>query len=232
MHHCTQLSPPRWRLALLSSLFAAGLLTGCSSSESDGRASEAQTSTPIGVTTEPVVGEQLQIVPPNGWQLTASSNTGKFRRARYERTASAEQATEGVAARDVVESLTFEYLDPTGLPEPIAFLESMAAEQAQRCENFSSTGIGAARENGYPSAVRLLSCPYRKVNKRSTVSLAKAIAGNAGYYLVVFEKQARAQRNETGWSTDHVSESDIASWSLYLRRTRVCDSERSEHPCN
>ena len=175
----------------------------------------------------PIPGEQLQILPPNGWQLTASSNRGNFRRARYVRIPEVQRT-----ATDPVESLTFEYLDPEGLPDPIKFLEAMALEQSERCESFTSTAIGAGLDNGYESAVRLLRCPYRKVNKSSTISLAKAIAGNDGYYLVVFEKRAPSRRDDNGWSTSHVTEADIANWSLYLRSTRVCDSEREAHPCS
>ena len=209
------LSNLRWivGLALLT-------LAGCNKDTQSNNENQPATAAPA-----PIAGEQLRIVPPNGWQLSASSNRGNFRRARYVR-------TDPETTSDSVESLTFEYLDPDGLPDPIQFLEAMAAEQNDRCEAFSSRGVGAGLENGYASAVRLLSCPYRKVNKSSTVSLAKAIAGNDGYYLIVFEKRAPSRRTEAGWDTGHVSEDDIANWSLYLRRTTVCDSERPAHPCN
>lgn len=212
---------------VLRSLFGVALLTLAACNND----TQSTPDSPPGATTSaPTAGEQLRILPPKGWQLTASSNRGNFRRARYVRTAP--DTTDAAATPDSVESLTFEYLDPNGLPDPIQFLEAMAAEQNERCEAFSSRGVGAGLENGYASAVRLLSCPYRKVNKSSTVSLAKAIAGNDGYYLIVFEKRAPSQRTETGWDTGHVTEDDIATWSLYLRRTTVCDTERPAHPCD
>ncbi|MFK7916131.1 MAG: hypothetical protein AB8B93_19615 [Pseudomonadales bacterium] len=218
---------PAWFEAGRTVLAVAALLTlaGCNNDSP----SPQNKAAPAAVE-PPQVGEQLQILPPNGWQLSASSNRGNFRRARYVRMPT-ETTAQAPEARSV-ESLTFEYLDPDGLPDPIQFLEAMAAEQSERCEEFSSRGIGAGLENGYPSAVRLLSCPYRKVNKSSTVSLAKAIAGNNGYYLIVFEKRGPSRRTASGWDTSHVSEDDIASWSLYLRSTKACDTERAEHPCN
>lgn len=222
-------NPAAWRASAywlwLPALFSALLLAGCSNNESVARSAGSEA-----VSAEIDVGEQLQIIPPTGWQLAASSNRGNFRRARYVRLPDADATTEAAADRSV-ESLTFEYLDPQGLPDPIAFLEAMAAEQSERCEAFSSTGIGAGLENGYASAVRLLRCPYRKVNKSSTVSLAKAIAGNDGYYLIVFEKRAPASRSAQGWRIDHVTEADVANWSLYLKRARVCDTQRPDHPC-
>lgn len=203
-------------LAFVALSLLLGLCASCSNQES---AEPAPAS--IANQAPPANNEQLYLIPPNGWTLSAASNRERFRSARYLRDPAASQ----------LESLTFEYMDPKDLPDPITFLKSMAAEQSERCESFSSVAINSGLENGYPSAVRLLRCPRRKVNRASTVSLAKVIAGQEGYYLIVFEKTANSSMGEDGWKSDHVSEEDMARWSLYLRQVTVCDPRTSEHPC-
>ncbi len=200
-------------LVIVALSLLTGLCAACSNNESAPAPIVDQAPNPI--------TEQLYLIPPNGWTLSAASNRERFRSARYLRDPAASQ----------LESLTFEYMDPTDLPDPITFLESMAAEQNERCESFSSVAISSGLENGYPSAVRLLRCPRRKVNRASTVSLAKAIAGQEGYYVIVFEKTTNSSMGEDGWKSDHVSEEDMARWSLYLRQVTVCDPRTSEHPC-
>ncbi|MGI9325931.1 MAG: hypothetical protein ACR2PZ_11975 [Pseudomonadales bacterium] len=202
-----------YHLVIVTLGLLLGLCASCSNNESAPEPVASQAATPN--------EEQLYLIPPKGWTLSAASNRERFRSARYLRDPAALQ----------LESLTFEYMDPTDMPDPISFLESMAAEQNERCESFSSVAISSGLENGYPSAVRLLRCPRRKVNRASTVSLAKAIAGQDGYYLVVFEKNANSSRGEDGWKSDHVSEEDMARWSLYLRQVTVCDPRTQEHPC-
>lgn len=177
----------------------------------------------------PASPEQLRLIPPDTWELTASSQLGRFARARYQRQAP-ERAKD---AASPVETLTLEQLDPDGLDNPIAFLENLAAEQSERCDDFSSTIISSGYENGYPTAVRLMRCPLRRVNRTATVSLAKAIAGNSRYYLLVFEKRAAASTAAGADPVGFVSEEDIASWALYLRQATVCDSSQpAAHPCD
>jgi hypothetical protein len=205
-------------------LGTALLLAACSNPGDPGETRSANTDQPG----PPASPEQLRLIAPDSWELTASSQLGGFARARYQRQ-SPERPQDAAAP---VETLTLEQLDPDGLADPIAFLDNLAAEQAARCDDFSSTIISSGYENGYPTAVRLMRCPLRRVNRTATVSLAKAIAGNSRYYLLVFEKRAATSTAAGADPVGFVSEEDIASWALYLRQATLCDSSQpAEHPC-
>ncbi|MEM1229443.1 MAG: hypothetical protein AAGI15_02820 [Pseudomonadota bacterium] len=212
---------PRSAAALLALLLVAG---GCNH-RTEGAAKDSASAGSTDINT--AQGEQLRLVPPATWALTSASKQGPFARAQYLRPPP-DSDGQPPGSQAVTETLTLEQLDPDGLSDPLAFLENLAAEQAQRCDDFNSIVISSGFENGYPSAVRLLRCPRRRVNNTASVSMAKAIAGNDRYYLLVFEKRAAAAGSEP---LAHVSESDIASWSLYLRQATVCDSRDREHPC-
>ncbi len=185
------------------------------------------TATPGAPEADAATGEQLRLVPPATWTLANASKRDNFARAQYVRPVP-EADRENVDAAAATETLTLEQLDPQGLSDPLVFLENLAAEQAQRCDDFDSIVISSGFENGHPSAVRLLRCPRRRVNNSASVSMAKAIAGNDRYYLLVFEKRTAADGSEP---LAQVTESDIATWSLYLRQATLCDSRSSEHPC-
>lgn len=216
-------------MARYAALLVSMLLAACSNPPEPGPSPAAQASSAA------PAAEQLRLIPPDAWVLTASSKLGQFARAQYQRPLPAPPAGDTQPRDDnlPIETLTLEQLDPTGIANPIAFLENLAAEQAERCDDFNSTAISSGYENGYPTAVRLMRCPLRRVNRTATVSLAKAIAGNSRYYLLIFEKRAPATTAAGAEALAFASEEDIASWSLYLRQASLCDSSQpAAHPCD
>lgn len=176
------------------------LLTACSAPES------APPTTDGSPATGPA-GEQLRVVPPTGWTLESSSNRGDFKRARYLRDPDAE----------VIESLTFEAFPAADQADPLEFLDALATDEADRCNEFSREPTFAGDERGLKVAVELHRCPRRPVNGRATVSLIKVIQGRETYAVITLAKEARARSSADGWKTDFVEEADVARWALYLK---------------
>ncbi|MEM6707205.1 MAG: hypothetical protein AAF648_00310 [Pseudomonadota bacterium] len=217
MHRC---------LAPTIALTAALLLAACSQRDTLGPSRAADiapesTATATVDATEPIAsdptspGEVLFAIPPRGWALESATTTGKLRRARYLRDPEAEY----------VESLTIETFPAEDSPDPLLFLDGLAADEADRCDGFSRQGIFAGEEAGLPAAVELLQCPYRSVNGRAWTRLVKAIQGTTTYAVVTLGKEGRALRGDDGWVTNFTTDDDIANWALYLKSTtlRVAD---------
>lgn len=186
----------RWRLAAILAL----TLCGCSAPDP---AELAQDSDPSAET----AGEQLRVIPPKGWILVSSSNQGTFKRARYVREPDAE----------VLESLTLEAFPAADQVDPLAFLDALATDEADRCNDFSRQPTFTGRERGAQVAVELHRCPRRPVNGQATVSLIKVIQGQETYAVITLAKETRARSGADGWRTDFVEEADVARWALYLK---------------
>lgn len=166
--------------------------------------------------------ETLHLIPPNGWTLVSSSNRGDFRRAEYLRDA-------GAAYR---ETLTAEAFPAEDQPDPLAFLDALAADEQERCAGFSRHPIFAGEERGFATVVEVHRCPQRRVNNQAAVRLLKVIQGQVQYVVLTLAKEGAATRDAKGWATTFTTEEDMATWALYLKQAylQAGDQEDTEKP--
>lgn len=190
-------------------------LAGCTDSVSNGATHSPARSAPTAIS-----GEQLRAEPPQGWKQGFATDTPGLRMAEY--------IPENETHEQWRQKISFESLSGQPLPDPIDFLNSISTDQAGTCEGFESFSTFSGLENGYPTSVQLMVCQRSKLIDKSQVTMIKAIQGNEFFYVVT-----RAQRGPP--LTDGaraLNDTEMASWSLYLRAITVCDSERPEHPCD
>jgi hypothetical protein len=165
-------------------------------------------------------GEQLWAAAPPGWIEGNRLATPSLRRAEFEPPGQPADPKNGPREQLVLESMP---MDPS--LDTINFIDQLSAELSATCEGFRDAPTFSGYENGYPTTVRLLSCPLRKASETAKVTLIKAIAGNAHFYVLVREKEGPASAGLPA------NADEIAAWTLHLKRTLVCDTTNAEHPC-
>jgi hypothetical protein len=165
-------------------------------------------------------GEQLLAAPPGGFKEVFSSDNPGLRMVEY-------------IPRDETrdswqQKVTFEALSGEPLPDPIEFMNALAADQAGACaEGFSEYTTFSGLENGYPTSVHLMVCRRNRVFEQSQITMLKAIQGNESFYVIT-----RAQRAAPlAEGASPLSEAAMGGWALYLKAISLCDGSRAEHPC-
>ena len=221
------------------------LATGCASTA------------PITVATAPQTqpapsGETLLAAPPEGWTQTGGTQSVLLRLAEFVPAADLEANPE-VARGNWKEKITLERLQGQPVPDPLEFLEGLRADHLAGCSRGSYTPIAAAEENGYPSAVAMLSCPKLSLTDAGQITLIKVIQGDDAFYTVTRsvrvapwlttteddagDKQAAddavegAAGDQAKAAGPAIEPSAIGGMSLWLRAIRVCNDATAEHPC-
>ena len=170
----------------------------------------------------PPAGETLLADAPPGWVRIYSTDAANLKLVEY--------VAPDSPADDWTDKLTFESLAGPSLPDPAAFLNSMAADQKLNCDHSRVKETFSGTENGYPSYVRYFECDRNKLLDRGQVTMIKVIQGNEQLYTISRARRVAAF-DMTADETAGVTAEDIRDWTLHLRAISVCDTNRDAHPC-
>ena len=161
----------------------------------------------------------MLLSPPQAWFRVREEANERFRLVEY--------LPPGHDESDWEERLVVESNALQPLPDPIEFLSALGENAKKNCTVAQSENIFAGFENGYASAIQLLTCREDKATGRGRVQFIKAIAGREQFYVI-----ERARRSAP-LATDAapLSKRNMAAWSLYFRSIKLCDTTTTEHPC-
>jgi hypothetical protein len=163
--------------------------------------------------------ERLTLPAPEGWRPLYAMESALLRLSEF-----------AVPRGDeVVDKVSFEWFSRALASErdPIEVADQLGAAVRAGCTDGSAQGVFAGYENGYPTAVRLFSCPRSADGGAGEVMLLKAIEGATGTWVIV--RARRVEPFDDGGSG--LSEAEIAAWSTSLRGITLCDPEAADHPC-
>lgn len=165
-------------------------------------------------------GEQLIGQPPQGWKRIGGTSLETLKRAEF--------APEDEIETDPKRRITFESMVEDPLPDPIEFVNALAADRNRECGTFRPYTTFAGEENGYPTTVNLLVCHRDRKTGRSEVTLMKAIQGNDAFYVITRGQQGPPIPKD---GQPEIEETVIGAWAVYLKSITLCDDERAGHPC-
>jgi len=188
-------------------LLTALLLSACASNTSAG----------------PDATEKLLAEVPDTWVKVIERNTGQLAVSEY---------IPPDTGQDWTEKLIIEALSGSDLPDPLVFVQGLAQEQGEVCNDFTESGVFAGFENGYPTAVHMMQCPENKRTKNAMLTMVKVIRGNNAFYTVTrIWRLPPVTEDEDGVKSVPVGSTEIGAWSQALRQIQVCDPALSAHAC-
>lgn len=212
---------PARRMALRAArallVLAMTMASGCSAAQVAVQ-DDAPAQAPPGSVERP--GEQLLAQPPAGWRQVGATSLPTLKRAEF-------VPADGTPGTET-SRITFEAMVEDPLPDPIEFVDLLAADRQQACGTFERLPTFSGEENGYPTAVDLLVCHHDRKTDRSEVMLMKTIRGNEAFYIVTRGRQGPPIADG---GKPEIEDLEIGAWAVYLRAVRVCDDSREGHPC-
>ncbi|MEE4361654.1 MAG: hypothetical protein V2I63_09040 [Pseudomonadales bacterium] len=165
--------------------------------------------------------EQLNLPTGEDWQQVSTLATPSLRRAVFAIPVSEE----------IVDTLSLEWFATTLATDldPIEVAALLADGLREGCEDGSDQPVFSGYENGYPTTVRLMTCPRTRGRETGELMMVKVVQGRAGHWTVVRSRQLPAF---TGDARAPVEEEVVARWSLAMRSIQLCDTEAPDaHPC-
>lgn len=102
---------------------------------------------------------------------------------------------------------------------PDQFRERLETRWRESCAAGEGHHIAKEAENGYPSAVWLLSCPRNPGTGKPEITFFKAVQGNDSVYVVQKAFKFTPSKDQ------------VTQWVGYLRTVSVCDSRLSDRQC-
>lgn len=202
------------RVLVILATFGAAACSGAAQAPSSDTAE--QTSPP----SSPPQGEQLLAQPPSGWQQIGATSLPTLRRAEF--------IPDGEQAESPTRRITFEAMVEDPLPDPIGFVDALAADRQRECGTFERLPTFSGLENGYPTTVDLLICHHDRKTDQSEVMLMKAIRGEDAFYVITRGRRGPPLKKD---EQADVEEVEIGAWAVYLRSISVCDYRGDTHPC-
>lgn len=174
---------------------------------------------PAAVTAE----EQLTLPTPDGWRTLTNLATPLLRRSEF-----------AIPAPGGTDKLSFEWFAHSLAPglDPLDLSAQLAAGVRRECNGSRDNPVFAGYENGYPTVVRLITCPQRRGTEEDgaigEVLMLKAIQGETGHWLMV-----RGRRLASfGADGTSLSPDTVRAWTEDFLAITLCDPERSDaHPC-
>ena len=167
-------------------------------------------------------GEYLQAEIPEGWQRAVDRQAGHLRLTEYYPSAT---------ITDWHEKITIEALSGRDLPDPITYIEGLVAQQQPLCGDFAQQPIYAGFENGFATAVHLISCGRSLRTGRGLLTFVKVVRGNQALYTISRIWRAALPAADGTAAAPAAEQAQLAAWSNALRTMQVCDPQRSAHPC-
>lgn len=192
--------------------------------------------------------EQLTLPVPQGWKTLTTLNTASLRMSEF-----AVPVPSGE-----VDKLSFEWfaLDLAPGEDPIAVAKLLGTAVRAQCPDSQDQPVFAGMENGYPTVLRLVTCPLRNPAPAAgdavsgkqpatgdaatagsdgvdqpphgEVMMIKAVQGATGFWVMVRGRQVPPFTR----AADAVPGDTIATWSRDFRSITLCDPDAGKlHPC-
>ena len=111
--------------------------------------------------------------------------------------------------------------------DPIEILLSEAKKSEEKCTFVQHFNLFSGFENNYPTSLRLIMCGENKNLKQGELSMLKVIQGDDFLYIIRFLKRIEP----FSVNQPDVEKPEIATWSDYLRKIRLCNPANDMHPC-
>lgn len=170
-----------------------------------------------------VLGEQLYLTPPKDWTVAFHNRLGNT----GHQVDFTELVPAGQTVQDWKEMVVVQMLMSKPSHTPQEILEEQLPQVQQSCEAVEAGPIQASTENGYDSALRVVSCSRNKRWGKGEINVYRVIRGRDRTYVL-----SRSWRGEA-FAKDRspVPPDVLSSWSAYLLQAVLCDSRDAEHPC-
>jgi hypothetical protein len=164
-------------------------------------------------------GEQLYVLPPQGWVPAFHDAQGNVELV--------EMVPQGQSMSDWSEMLMVQLINgkPNQTPEEV--LKAQQEQIKQACEDSGFGAVSAGMENGYDMAMQAMACTKSKKYAKGELNLFKVIRGHERLYIL-----NRAWRGEP-FDKAHlpVSPETTKSWLTFMSQALVCDSRDGQRPC-
>jgi hypothetical protein len=168
---------------------------------------------------EQQTGEQLFILPPNGWAVGYHDTKGNIDVT--------EVLPPGQTLKNWTEMLTVQVVGGAPTKSPQDLLKDQLEIVKNACEDIGAGQVSLAVENGYETAMRAVACPKSKQWGDGELSLYKMIGGHDRVYVVW-----RSWRGPS-FDKEHlpVPVEITNEWLAFMRQVLVCDTRDPRHPC-
>ena len=158
-----------------------------------------------------LINENLLVAVPDGYKIDF--------RDKKKNIVINEMVPVAQSVNDWTEMVTVQiFLGAKGVT-PQQFRTTMEGRWRGACPNSSAHAIADNVENGYATAVWLLSCPHNSTTGKPEMTWFKAIQGNDSFYVVQKAFKFSPSREQ------------VVTWTRYLRKIAVCDSRLPERRC-
>lgn len=170
--------------------------------------------------------ERLWLTPPQGWQLISNEETKSgindtlIRHLRY---ADPTEATHTL-------TLESRFNNTLGQPlaDPLILVDQLANLEQSNCSSAEDFNTFTGFEQGVATAVRLFVCDPTEF-EGGRVTLLKIMQGQNETYLVALQHQwSESSSNTTTPDSLELARTSnnlfdrVATWSMYLRKVRLC----------
>lgn len=190
--------------------------------------------------------EQLTLPSPDGWRTLSNLVAPLLRRSEFVIPAA------GGVSGDGPDKLSFEWFAHELAPglDPLDLAAQLTAGVRRECVGSRDNPVFAGYENGYPTVVRLITCPQRRGSpggeregRIGEVLMLKAVQGATGHWLIVRGRQlglsstgastgAGAGADAGGADGQFLSPDTVRDWTAELRAITLCDPAQGDaHPC-
>lgn len=170
------------------------------------------------MSTPPYV-ELLIAQPPKDWKQVFQANLGDIRVIDY--------VPKGESKDDWTAKLSFESYKSLLKSDPLLVIKSQIDYDKKHCDFVKDFSLFAGEENKYDTAMKLITCGKKKSTGKGQVSLFKAIKGDQYFYVIKLVRVLPPF--EAGKAK--FSKRDMAEWSHYFGKIKVCDPGSKDHPC-
>jgi len=166
-----------------------------------------------------LMGEQLYVLPPQGWVLAFHDRQGNVDLT--------EMVPQGQTMAEWNEMLMVQMIEgkPNQTPEDV--LKNQQTQIKEACEDSGFGPVGPSQENGYDTAIQAMVCSKSKKYEKGEINLFKVIRGHERLYII-----NRAWRGEP-FDKAHlpVPPETTKAWLTFMSQTVVCDSRDAQKPC-
>ena len=163
--------------------------------------------------------EELLAQPPKGWINVFRVNIGDTRVADF--------VPKGQTRHKWTARLSFESYTKLLDSDPLTVINSEVEYEKKHCSFARPYNLFSGYENNYETAFKLIVCGKNLKDKKGEITLFKAIKGQAYFYVIRLVRRIPPfDADKTGFSTR-----EIALWSHYFSKFKVCEPGSSKHPC-
>lgn len=156
-------------------------------------------------------GENLVYPMPEGWQVGYDNKTKKHRMTGL--------IPESQQLESWKDMLSVQVVFNAARKDPSQFIDGMALAAEKACPGSKGKVLEEGEQQGYHYLIWYHDCQKNPRTQQVEISLLKAMQGSDHFYVI-----QRAWRSVPG-------ESDLDTWSAYLKETAICDTRFKKVAC-